>query len=108
MKKVIVYAMAVMFVLSLGTVYAEAGSDNGASIANTNFDIGPVTTPASHMVKDNGMEKVNTNFDIGLVATPAAAVESVHAGGIREDGPALVWNNGVTDFSGRTYDTASR
>ena len=104
MKKIILYAIAMVFVLSLGTAYAEAGGDNGTTILNTNFDIGPVTTPASHMVKDNVV--ANTNFDIGLVPPiPAASMDGAHAGGIREDKLAKELSNGITDFSGRTYDS---
>jgi hypothetical protein len=40
-------------------------------------------------------------------ATIGATAEGSHAGGPRADVPGLELNNGVTDFSGRTYDTLS-
>ena len=80
MKKVMMITISMVFVLTLGFAYA---ANNGV----TNFS--------------------GLNYDIGPAGVPTASVESVNAGGIREEGPSLSLGNSVTDFSGKTYDTLS-
>jgi hypothetical protein len=78
MKKIIVFAMTMLFVLALGTAYA---ADNGVTdFTGRSYD----------------------TFEIGPVAD-SNSMEGVSAGGLRADDSEL--GNGVTDFSGRAYDT---
>jgi hypothetical protein len=119
MKKVIFYAIAMVFAGTLGVAYAGNGVTDFSGL---NYDIGIV--PAE--VHDSSMEGVNAGgmreagpglildngvtdfsgrtYDIGPTASLEPTVESAHAGGMREDKRAKELSNGVTDFSGKTYD----
>jgi hypothetical protein len=91
MKKFLLYATTIAFVLTLGVAYANAG---GKDLHNG--------------VTDFSGRTYDTLSDISMAAPGAvsgAIVEGLNAGGPRADVPGLELNNGVTDFSGRTYDT---
>jgi hypothetical protein len=93
MKKILLYAITMVFVVTLGVAYANTGSQelyNGATdfsgrTYDTLSDIGPAA-PALALV---------------------ASVEGSNAGGLRSAEPSMELNNGITDFSGRTYDSLS-
>lgn len=93
MKKILLYAITMVFVLTLGVAYANTGSKelyNGAT--------------------DFTGRTIDTLSDIGPVAAGSALVASMegsNAGGLRSAEPSMELSNGVTDFSGRTYDTLS-
>jgi hypothetical protein len=93
MKKILLYAITMVFALTLGVSYANAG---GKELQNG--------------ITDFSGRTYDTLSDISM-ATPGAshgaAVESSNAGGLRSAEPGMELNNGVTDFSGRTYDTLS-
>jgi hypothetical protein len=80
MKKIIFYAITMVFVFALGHAYAE---QNGV----TDFK--------------------GLTYDSGPIGIPEAAMEGANAGGMREEDPGLIPDNRVTDFSGKTYDTLS-
>ncbi len=82
MKKTILYAIMMMLVLALGVAYAEAASNFGSNeaIPNTNYDIGPADVPAT-------------------------LVEGANAGVIQSAGLGMELTNGVTDFSGKSYES---
>jgi len=72
MKKILLYLFSMVFVLAFGVAYAAEG--NGVTdFRGLTYDIGP--TPA---------------------IIPVA--KGAHGGGMREEGPAKVFYNGVTDF----------
>ena len=79
MKKISVYTIALLFVLLLGRSMRQ----NSTAL---------LILPAERMIR----------FEIGPVGA-ANSVEAVSAGGLRAEDSGL--SNGVTDFSGRSYDT---
>lgn len=88
MKKILLYAITMAFVLALGVTYANAG---GMKLYNGVTDFSGWTH--------------DTLSDIGMSAPGATidkAVDGSNGGGPRADVPGLELNNGVTDFSGRT------
>jgi hypothetical protein len=117
MKKVIFYAIAMVFAGTLGVAYAGNGVTDFSGL---NYDIGPAGVPAAAMegvnagglreagpglILDNGVTDFSgRTYDIGPTASLEPTVESAHAGGMREEKPAKEFSNGVTDFSGRNYD----
>lgn len=82
MKKILLYAITMVFTLTLGVAYAEAGSNFGSNKAITNF-----------------------NYDIGPADVPATSMDGSNAGGLRSAEPGMELTNGITDYSGRSYDT---
>ncbi len=80
MKKIMVYTIAMVFVLALGSAYAG----NGITEFNGRYD---------------------ENAALALTPAPVASVEGSSTGGIRAEDPVEL-HNGVTDFSGR-YDENS-
>jgi hypothetical protein len=129
MKKILLYAITMVFVLSLGVAYADAGNNFGSNktIINNNYDIGPADVPATSMegvnagglrstepgmVLSNGItdftgRSYDTLSDIGIASPDASRVSSVegsHAGGLRTAGSGNRAFNGITDFTGRSYD----
>jgi hypothetical protein len=84
MKKILLYTITMIFVLTLGVAYAEEDKNFGSNEA-----------------------KPDNFYDIGPADVSATSVEGANAGGMRSVEPGIELNNGVTDVSGRTYDTLS-
>jgi hypothetical protein len=123
MIKLLILTLSMVFVLALGTAYAESMNGVTDFTGGTYESLGAVPAePAVEMIESSGSgagglrdsaEIANgiTDFSGGtyesLGAVPAEpAVEQYDssgsgAGGLRESTDII---NGVTDFSGRTYD----
>jgi hypothetical protein len=80
--KILLYTLTMFFVLTLGVTYA-------AELSVTDFS--------------------GRNYDIGInpAEVPVASMEGISAGGMRDEGPGLLLDNGVTDFSGKTYEDSN-
>jgi hypothetical protein len=91
MKKITLYAITMVFALTLGVAYANEGNKelyNG--------------------VTDFSGKSYDTLANISNVSPGAASevlMEGSHAGGLRTEVSSKESYNGVTDFSGRSYDT---
>jgi hypothetical protein len=89
MKKILLYAITMVFGLALSAAYAlEEGKlmNNG--------------------ITDFAGKTIDSLSDLTLAGPGAIAeVEGANAGGIRSEGPAVAWYNGVTVFSGKGINT---
>ena len=99
MKKIIFFTMTMVFALAIGAAYAgmEGGHDvmfNGI----TNFSARGYDTTSDALKIDAA--------DWGVVRG-VAEVEGASAGGLRAGEIELHPYNGITNFSGRGYDTTS-
>ncbi|HYA86699.1 MAG TPA: hypothetical protein VEI57_06520 [Nitrospirota bacterium] len=124
MKKLLVVTISVIFVLALGTAYAESANGVTDFSGGTYESLGSVPAEATgSLMEDSGSgagglrdsaEIANgvTDFSGGtyesLGSVPAEATGSLMedsgsgAGGLRDSDEIA---NGITDFSGRTYES---
>ena len=87
MKKILLYAITMVFAVAFSVAYAheDAKAMNG--------------------ITDFAGRTIDTLSDLTPVGPGVAYVEGAEAGGIREEGPVAEWNNGVTVFSGKGIST---
>ena len=88
MKKILLYAIAVVFAVAFSVAYA---GEEGRVMNNG--------------ITDFAGRTIDTLSDLSLVGPGAMEVEGANAGGIREEGPGAVWYNGITVFSGKGIGT---
>ena len=88
MKKILLYAITMVFAVALSVAYA--------------YEEGKVM---NNGITDFAGRTIDTLSDLSLVGPDAMAVEGANAGGIREEGPVAEWHNGVTVFSGKGIST---
>jgi hypothetical protein len=88
MKKILLYAITMVFAVALSVAYA--------------YEEGKVM---NNGITDFAGRTIDTLSDLSLVGPDAMAVEGANAGGIREEGPVAEWHNGVTVFNGKGIST---
>jgi hypothetical protein len=88
MKKILLYAITMVFAVAFIVAYA---GEEGKVMNNG--------------ITDFAGRTIDTLSDLSLAGPGEMAVEGANAGGIREEGAAAVWSNGVTVFNGKGIST---
>ena len=88
MKKILLYAITMVFAVAISTAYA--------------YEEGKVM---NNGITDFAGKTIDTLSDLSPAVPGAMEVEGANAGGIREEGAGVEWFNGVTIFNGKGIST---
>ncbi len=113
MKKIVLFAITFVFVAAFGVAYAGTPD---LQTYDSNWGINPEilarAVPAGNAVSNHQPtldplatgKTYDSSFGIAAELGHGSFMESSSAGGLRSANPVDDPANGVTDFSGRTYD----